>query len=86
MRIENNEDSGGTFLVGHKGRLFAIESDFQVGERNMPYASVGCGSNFALGSFYSTEGLEPKYRLPKGLEAAEMFSAGVRGPFNIIQL
>lgn len=86
VRIENNEDSGGVFLVGHKGRLFTIESDFQVSETLKPYEAVGCGGNFALGSLYSTEGIEPKQRLQKALEVAQAFSAGVRGPFNYNQL
>lgn len=84
--VNSNEETGGTFLVGYKKRLFCIDSDFQVGEFLEPYASVGCGESYALGSFYSTEKLQANERLKKALEAAEMFSAGVRGPFNTIQL
>lgn len=85
-RVENNEDFGGTFLVGHKGKLFVIDSDFQVGEMLEPYAAVGCGQAYALGSLYSTDGKEPMERLQNALAAAEMFSAGVRGPFKIMHL
>lgn len=85
-RIDNNEDTGGTFLVGHYGRLFLIDSDFQVGEMLEPYVAVGCGQPYAVGSLYSTETLEPNLRIKKSLESAEMFNAGVRSPFNIMQL
>ncbi len=85
-RIENNEDSGGTFLVGYKGRLFEIQSDFQVAETIQPYVAVGCGDAYALGSFYSTEEMPAQDRVQKALETAEMFSAGVCSPFNILQL
>lgn len=85
-RINNNEDVGGFFLIGHKGRLFCVESDFQVGELYEPYAAEGCGQPYALGSLFSTSGLGPKERVEKALKAAEMFNAGVRGPFNILQL
>lgn len=87
-KITNNEESGGTFIVGYRGRLFTIDSDFQVGELFGNYASCGCGSDIALGSLFSTEGKEMKTpeRIMLALQAAEEFSAGVRGPFNIIKL
>ena len=86
-KIENNEDLGGIFLVGHKGRLFTIESDFQVCETILPYAAVGCGGTYALGSLYSTDDVIPSVeRLTRALRAAAEFSAGVRDPFNIIWL
>ncbi len=83
MRRENGVEEGGHFLVGYKGRLFHIEGDFQVGEYSEGYASVGCGSSYAMGSMFSTEGMEPEKRIEIALTAAEKFSAGVCGP-NII--
>ncbi len=83
MRKENNVEEGGTFLVGYQGRLFAVYSDFQVAESVKPYESIGCGSGYALGAMYATEGLPPEERIRKALEAAEQFSAGVRGPFVV---
>jgi hypothetical protein len=84
-RIENNEESGGCFLVGCKGRLFQVACDFQVGESLLPYMAVGCGRDYALGSLYSTEGLLPEERITKALQAAQQFSAGVREPFYILK-
>lgn len=83
MRKEDGAEEGGHFLVGHKGRLFHIEGDFQVGESVESYASVGCGSSYAMGSMFSTEGMDPQERINIALKAAERFSAGVCGP-NII--
>lgn len=86
-RTENNEDVGGIFLVGYKGRLFRIESDFQVGEGMEPHASVGCGEEIALGSLFSTSTeKDPLQRIRIALEAAEEYSAGVRGPFRFCKL
>ena len=31
-KIEANNESGGQFLVGYRGRLYSVESDFQVGQ------------------------------------------------------
>lgn len=81
--ISNNVESGGFFLVGFRGRLFTIESDFQVQEVLDDYTALGCGENYALGSLYSTKGLKPMERVEQALRTAEYFSAGVRGPFII---
>lgn len=83
---EKGEEQGGSFLVGYKGRLFNIQDDFQVAECVENYDAVGCGEGYALGSLYSTQKLEPKERLKTALECAENFSAGVRAPFNFIEL
>lgn len=82
----NEEESGGTFLVGHKDRLFTIESDYQVGESIDGIMAVGCADTIALGSLYTTKNLnmEPEERIRLALETAERYSAGVRGPFTIL--
>lgn len=84
-KVDNNVVRGGVFLVGYRGSLFIIESDFQVGEVYKNYDSVGCGYAYALGSLYSTEkaGIGPKARVKLALAAAQEFSAGVREPFLI---
>lgn len=77
---------GGTFLVGYKGNLYTIEGDYQVGKSQASFDAVGCGSDLALGSLYSTEGLDPKERVNLALSAASTFSAGVAPPFVILRL
>ena len=83
MRKENEVEQGGFFLVGYKGRLFEIESDFQVGERQINFAAVGCGADLAMGSLYSTRANDPITRIKLALEAASFFSAAVKPPFFI---
>jgi hypothetical protein len=82
--INNNQESGGTFIVAYQNRIFTIDSDFQVAESLKNYVSVGCGKDLALGSLYTTENttLMPEERVGKALLAAQEFSSGVRGPFN----
>ena len=81
----NEVEEGGLFLVGYQGRIFEVESDYQVGEQQQLYAAVGCGFDLALGSLYTTSMIDgtytPEDRIRLALEAAEMFSAGVRRPF-----
>lgn len=81
-RKENNVESGGTFLVGFRGRLFRVSGDFQVGESTSRYDAVGCGAAYALGSLAETEGHGTTERVNRALRVAERFSAGVRAPFH----
>lgn len=80
------ESMGSIVLVGHKGRLFRIESDYQVGEYALPYTAIGSGEDAALGALFATDGLRPRERIEIALKAAEQFNAGVRGPFTILEL
>ena len=81
----NEIEEGGTFLVGYEGRLFCIESDYQVGEALDGFMAVGCGDQIARGALYGTQMQPPEERIRIALEAAERFSAGVRGPFIILE-
>lgn len=83
--VENNTETGGQFLVGYAGRLFQVDSDFQVGEVAEPYDAVGCGHKYALGTLHALHGSlkDPKRLVRKALESAAFFSAGVRAPFTI---
>ncbi|MFA5385644.1 MAG: hypothetical protein WC364_13495 [Eubacteriales bacterium] len=83
---DKEQEQGGTFLVGYRGRLFQVEDDYQVGELLDGFAAVGCGDQVALGSLYSTRGEPPVNRIRMALEAAERYSAGVRHPFVIERL
>lgn len=79
----SEQEFGGTFLVGVHGRLFEIDRDYQVGEPADGFAAVGCGFELALGAMHATRTtrMPVTRRLRTALEAAERFSAGVRGPF-----
>jgi len=82
-RVDSNEESGGTFLVGYKGRLFRIEGDFQVGESVDAFDACGGGQSYALGSLETSTG-NAVDRVTKALEVAEKRSAGVAGPFELL--
>jgi ATP-dependent protease HslVU (ClpYQ) peptidase subunit len=84
LRRDSEREDGGTFLVGVEGRLFEVHDDFQVGEPADGYTAVGCGHEIAVGALYATarSRMAPQRRVRLALEAAERFSAGVRGPFT----
>jgi hypothetical protein len=82
---DKEAESGGTFLVGYRGRLFIIYDDYQVGESLDGYDACGCGDSYCKGVLFATAniGMEPTQRLNLALAAAERHSAGVRGPFHL---
>ena len=80
---EKEAEQGGTFMVGVRGRLFSVESDYQVAEPAAPFHAVGSGAAYALGSLATSAG-KPAARVLKALTVAEQFNAGVRGPFRVL--
>lgn len=85
--IENNEEIGGHFLVGVRGRLFHIQGDFQVSESDDKFDSVGSGEDNALGSMKTAidYGETDPYKILKsGLDSAHYFNAGVGGEFDYV--
>jgi len=87
IKKENEQEEGGTFLLGYRGHLYVIEGDFQVGKPGEGYAAVGCGANIALGAMYASQSWkDPELRIRTALEAAVAHSAGVRPPFTVLKL
>jgi len=87
-RVNNQEITGGTFLVGYKSNLYRIDNDFQVGMTRDRYDACGCGENYALGALRAMEGKikDPKDIIMNALSVAEYFSCGVCTPFTILNI
>ncbi len=93
--VKNGVDEGGYFLVGYRGKLYRVESDFQVGKSVQPYEAVGCGEAFAMGAMRTIFGLsgsdvsgrslDPAEKIRMALSTASVFSAGVSAPFFVLQ-
>ncbi len=87
LTINNNEESGGTFLIGYHGELCIIQSDLQVGSTIDRYSAVGSGMYFALGSLHTTAKIgkiNARRRVVLALHAAAEHNAFVRPPFTIL--
>jgi ATP-dependent protease HslVU (ClpYQ) peptidase subunit len=80
-KTESGREEGGIFLVGYRGSVWKIDSDFQVGRSVAGFDAVGCGADYALGAMAAMRG-RPTVRVLRALEIAAQFSAGVRGPFT----
>lgn len=82
-------DQGGVFIfaVQETGRIFTVDSDFHIGEIDVPFVAEGGGQELALGSLFSTGSVKtPRKRVRMALEAAAKFNMSVRPPFTIIEV
>ena len=82
---EVDEMTDSWLIVGTDESLFMVAADYALIQTDKSYLAGGCGEGYALGSLFSSTG-EPKDRIKSALKAAEEFSAGVRGPFHILEV
>jgi len=85
--VKDNQIVGGTFLVGYRGKLYKIYSDFQVAHSVESYNSCGSGDLQALGALRALEPykLSAVERIKRALATAAHFSAAVAPPFRIVK-
>ena len=81
----DDEKTEWSLIVGVRGHIFTIESDWHVGFDDIPYVAIGAGSSYAMGAIHAAEG-DSMFSLKKGLEAAELFCPYVLGPFHFIEV
>jgi ATP-dependent protease HslVU (ClpYQ) peptidase subunit len=83
--LKDNEISGESFLVGWRGHLFYIGSDFQIGENVDGYECIGSGYKYALGSLATTKdmSLNAHDRVLKAIMVSNKFDTGCNGVANI---
>lgn len=74
------------FLIGYKDKLWKIHFDYSVLNTINNYEAIGSGTDFALGSLFTTEDTEltPIERIHKALQSASRFATGVNAPYFII--
>lgn len=79
-------EAGGEFLVGYRGHLYQIFSDYQVAESVGDFAAVGCAAAYALGALEVLQAQNAEEAILTALKVAEGFSAGVSEPFTVVRL
>jgi len=86
-KIESNqEEFDGSLLVGYRGRLFELCTDFQILENYKPYAAVGSATELSLGALHvlnTTKDLTPRQKLYRVFRAASTHDNRVKPPFHI---
>jgi len=86
LKVENARDEGGQFLIGIRGEVFSIETDFSVLRNIDGFSAIGCGAPYALGALrimnlHGEIAGNPMLAVNQALEIAAYFSNGVSGPF-----
>jgi len=87
--VASNVETGSTFLVGHKNKLYRVSGDYGVIRCADGFDAVGCGEEYALGAMkaLSLIGLDgPATSISQCLGIAEHFSTGVIGPWIVLEL
>jgi len=87
-RVKDNAEAGGEFLVGYRGAIYSIHSDFQIGRVRHPFATCGSGGRVAIGALMAMDRIgqpaDTRSRVVSALKIAEAATTGVRGPFRVI--
>jgi len=83
--IENEQESGGEFIIATHGRLFVVHSDYQVAEPAGGYWAVGSGGLVALGALHvlHDRAMPAQQKVLEALAAAQTHNPFVREPFEV---
>lgn len=86
MEEKEGEAHDSEFLVGYRGRIYVIESDFHVGRPIDSYAACGSGASYAMGAMYvlNEQLISPEEKIHEALSASAKYCTGVREPFTIL--
>ena len=94
--VENAVTTGGSFLVGYRGKLYEVVGDFSVQAATATYETVGAGWEYAKGAMHILTVAKPPSRiklyhdpkliLAKALEAAAAHSCQVKPPWSFVSL
>jgi hypothetical protein len=84
--VERNQESGGTALIGYRGQLYEMQSDYSVMRYRVPYNAIGSGYMVAMGALaVLPDTLSPCDRITKALEAAARHVGSVQPPFYVLE-
>lgn len=81
-----DENGGGCFLVGYRGKLYTIYGDYQVQHYARGVNAIGSGQEFALGAMTVLKDLPPEKRIKKALKAAGAWSDSVCAPYYVMDI
>ena len=59
LKTDCGREEAGQFLVAWGGQLFGVEDDLQVADYARPWASCGCGIEYALGALHAKGKSQP---------------------------
>ena len=89
--LQDNDGMNATtnaFLMGYRGKLYNIDSDFQISRNSCGYSAVGSGSMVAMGamSALTRTKLSPSNRVQAALEITAQLDIYCAAPFTILSI
>lgn len=82
-RVSDNRESGGTFLVGYNGKLWAVYSDYQISRVSDGFQTIGSGYMVATGAMEALHELRPYKRIMRALEITGRYTTFVEPPYYV---
>lgn len=79
-------EDGGAFMIGYRGGIYEILSDYQVSKSRDSYTAMGSGKAFALGAMFASKEKNPLEKIKVALGASVKFSMAVKEPFIYVTL
>lgn len=79
--VKENNEVGGTFLVGYRGNVYQVDSDFQINHYRNGIAVSGAGDTYAMGALLAMPDVDPRTRIKQAMKIAAELSMYVAPPF-----
>ena len=86
VTTEDSRESGGSAIVGYRGRVYELSPNFGLTTFADKFAAVGVGWMFAEGAMLALEQLPPKERILKALDIVGRCADGVLPPYGVMEL
>jgi ATP-dependent protease HslVU (ClpYQ) peptidase subunit len=88
QKSEEGSDATGTgFIIGWKGMLIQITSDFQIAAYEDDFAAIGAGADYSLSILYHTrKHSDPMERIIQAHRCASYFCAAVSKEYRMFVL
>ena len=81
VRATIEKQENWTLLIGYRGRLYEVYSDFQIGRVGADYSAIGSGAAVAKGALCVLNQEDPRTRIERALAAAAAHVPGIGPPW-----
>lgn len=80
---DNDREWSGVFMVGYEGKLWIVDTDFQIARLDPALHCLGSGDQYAYGAMLALDALAPTTRIKAALEIAGRLCPSVGGPYYV---
>lgn len=87
ITLDEGELKEFNMLIGYKGNIYRLESDFNIGINKECYDVIGSGEDIATGALFilaKDKKLKPKQKIKLALDASSRYVSSVGGTYTYI--